>query len=74
MQKIPASDLVAMAARAAEYFINDALPLDPESGTMQTPQEYVEQVTATFFTQFLPSSAYPIRPQLRALVAQALVD
>ena len=34
----------------------------------------VEQVTATFFTQFLPSSTYPNRPRLRALVAQALVD
>lgn len=34
----------------------------------------VEEVTAMFFTQFLPSSVYPIRSQLRALVAQALVD
>ena len=34
----------------------------------------VEEVTAMFFTQFLPSSTYPIRPRLRALVAQALVD
>ena len=33
----------------------------------------VEEVTAMFFTQFLPSSTYPIRPRLRALVAQALV-
>jgi CubicO group peptidase (beta-lactamase class C family) len=33
-----------------------------------------EDVTAMFFTQFLPSSAYPIRSQLRALVQQALVD
>ena len=33
-----------------------------------------EEVTAMFFTQFLPSSTYPIRPRLRALVAQALVD
>jgi CubicO group peptidase (beta-lactamase class C family) len=33
-----------------------------------------EDVTAMFFTQFLPSSTYPIRPRLRALVAQALVD
>ncbi len=33
-----------------------------------------EQLTATFFTQFMPSSAYPIRPQLRQLVYQALVD
>ncbi|MEP6782329.1 MAG: aldehyde dehydrogenase, partial [Acidobacteriota bacterium] len=47
LQKIPATELVAMAARAAEHFMNDALPLDPESGTMQTPQQYVEQVTAT---------------------------
>ena len=34
----------------------------------------VEEITAMFFTQFLPSSTYPIRPRLRALVAQALVD
>ena len=33
-----------------------------------------EQVTATFFTQLMPSSAYPIRPQLRQLVYQALMD
>ncbi len=34
----------------------------------------VEQVTVAFFTQFMPSSAYPIRPQLRQLVYQALVS
>jgi CubicO group peptidase (beta-lactamase class C family) len=33
-----------------------------------------EQVTVSFFTQLMPSSAYPIRPQLRQLVYQALVD
>jgi CubicO group peptidase (beta-lactamase class C family) len=33
----------------------------------------VEQVTATFFTQPMPSSAYPIRSQLRQLVYQALI-
>jgi CubicO group peptidase (beta-lactamase class C family) len=33
-----------------------------------------EQLTATFFTQLLPSSAYPIRPQFRQMVYQALVD
>jgi CubicO group peptidase (beta-lactamase class C family) len=32
-----------------------------------------EQLTATFFTQLLPSSAYPIRSQLRQLVHQAIV-
>jgi CubicO group peptidase (beta-lactamase class C family) len=33
----------------------------------------VAEVTAMFFTQLMPSSAYPIRPQLRTLVNQALV-
>ncbi|MGH3262483.1 MAG: serine hydrolase domain-containing protein, partial [Trebonia sp.] len=31
-----------------------------------------EELTVSFFTQFMPSSAYPIRPQLRQLVYQAL--
>ncbi len=47
LQQIPYKDLVAMAGRAADHFLNDTLPLDPESGTMQSPQEYVEQVSAT---------------------------
>jgi CubicO group peptidase (beta-lactamase class C family) len=33
-----------------------------------------ERITALFFTQLLPSSTYPLRPQLRQLVYQALVD
>jgi CubicO group peptidase (beta-lactamase class C family) len=33
-----------------------------------------ERITALFFTQLLPSSTYPIRPQLKQLVYQALVD
>lgn len=33
-----------------------------------------EDVTATFFTQVMPSSAYPLRSQLRTLVNQAVVD
>jgi CubicO group peptidase (beta-lactamase class C family) len=33
-----------------------------------------EELTACFFTQLLPSSAHRIRPQLRQLVYQALVD
>jgi hypothetical protein len=45
--KIPVADLVRMAGEAAGYFLNDTLPLDPQSGTMQTPQQYVEQVSAT---------------------------
>ena len=47
LQRIPVADLIAMAGRAANHFLNDPLPLDPESGTMQTPQQYVEQVSAT---------------------------
>jgi CubicO group peptidase (beta-lactamase class C family) len=34
----------------------------------------IEQITALFLTQLLPSSTYPIRPQLKQLVYQALVD
>jgi CubicO group peptidase (beta-lactamase class C family) len=34
----------------------------------------VAETTAMFFTQLIPSSTYPIRSQLRALVNQALVD
>jgi hypothetical protein len=45
--RIPVADLVKMANRAAEFFLNDTLPLDPDSGTIQTPQQYVEQVSAT---------------------------
>jgi CubicO group peptidase (beta-lactamase class C family) len=33
-----------------------------------------EELTVLFFTQLLPSSTYPIRPLLRQLVYQALVD
>ena len=45
--KIPVADLVKMANQAAGHFLNDTLPLDPESGSTQTPQEYIEQVSAT---------------------------
>jgi CubicO group peptidase (beta-lactamase class C family) len=34
----------------------------------------MEDLGVLFLTQMLPSSAYPLRPQLRQLVAQALVD
>ena len=32
-----------------------------------------EELTVSFFTQLMPSSSYPIRPQLRQLVYQALL-
>ncbi len=41
------ADLIARAKAAAEHFMHDTLPLDPEQGVTQTPQQYVEQVTAT---------------------------
>jgi hypothetical protein len=47
LQAIQYADLVKMAQQAAAHFLNDTLPLDPESGTMQTPQQYIEQVSAT---------------------------
>jgi CubicO group peptidase (beta-lactamase class C family) len=34
----------------------------------------LEEIVAVFLTQLLPSSTYPIRPQLKQLVYQALVD
>jgi CubicO group peptidase (beta-lactamase class C family) len=34
----------------------------------------VEEITAMFFTQLMPSSTHPLRPQLRQLVYAALVD
>jgi CubicO group peptidase (beta-lactamase class C family) len=34
----------------------------------------VEDLTVSFFTQLLPSSTHPIRPQLKQLVYQALID
>jgi CubicO group peptidase (beta-lactamase class C family) len=34
----------------------------------------VEQITAAFYTQLLPSSTYPIRTELRSLVYTALID
>jgi CubicO group peptidase (beta-lactamase class C family) len=33
-----------------------------------------EELTVLFFTQLLLSSSYPIRPRLRQLVYQAVVD
>ncbi|HEX8519820.1 MAG TPA: serine hydrolase domain-containing protein [Pseudonocardia sp.] len=46
-------------------------------GGMASTAFYVdpaEAVTAMFFTQFVPSSAHPVRSRLRTLVQQALVD
>jgi hypothetical protein len=47
LRAVPIAALVAAAHRAADAFMHDALPLDPGSGPDQSPQDYVEQVTAT---------------------------
>jgi hypothetical protein len=44
---IPMADLLQLAKAAAEHFLNDSLPLDPSDDTLQTPQQYIEQVSAT---------------------------
>ena len=44
---IPVRDLLKMAAEAAELFMHGTLPLDPVEGATQSPQEYVEQLSAT---------------------------
>jgi acyl-CoA reductase-like NAD-dependent aldehyde dehydrogenase len=44
---LPVAELVRMSKAAAEHFAHDALPLDPSSEAMQTPQDYVDQVSAT---------------------------
>ncbi|HXG90403.1 MAG TPA: aldehyde dehydrogenase family protein [Vicinamibacterales bacterium] len=47
LARVPVADLVAMSKQAAEHFLNDTLPLDPSESTTQTPQDYIEQVSAT---------------------------
>ncbi|HEX5292786.1 MAG TPA: serine hydrolase domain-containing protein [Streptosporangiaceae bacterium] len=74
--------------RGSGFGLGFAVVLDPVPGkTLTSAGEFswggaastafyvdpVEQITASFFTQFVPSSAYPVRSQLRQLVQQALV-
>jgi acyl-CoA reductase-like NAD-dependent aldehyde dehydrogenase len=47
LEKLPVSELVGMAKAAAEHFMRDTLPLDAAQGVEQSPQDYVEQVSAT---------------------------
>ena len=75
--------------RGNGFGLGFAVVIDPAAGkTLTSAGEYswggaastaffvnpAEQLTVMFFTQLLPSSAYPIRSQLRQLVYQALVD
>jgi len=60
-------EATATAGSVGEYFwggaASTAFWVDP-----------VEDLTVVFMTQLLPSSSYPFRAQLRALVYQALAD
>lgn len=44
---IPARDLIEMAAEAAELFMSATLALDPIEGVLQSPDDYVAQLSAT---------------------------
>jgi acyl-CoA reductase-like NAD-dependent aldehyde dehydrogenase len=44
LTKLSTAELVEICSRAAEHFVNDALPLD---AMPQTPDDYVRQVSAT---------------------------
>jgi aldehyde dehydrogenase family protein len=44
---IPIARLVEMSKAAAEHFQHATLPIDPAAPASQTPQDYVEQVSAT---------------------------
>lgn len=43
----PIDELIAISKKAADSFLQDTLPLDPLDGVMQSPQDYVAQVSAT---------------------------
>jgi acyl-CoA reductase-like NAD-dependent aldehyde dehydrogenase len=44
LSQFTTEELVAISGRAADYFLNDSLPIGE---AMQTPQDYVEQLSAT---------------------------
>jgi hypothetical protein len=44
LSKFSTSDLVSVCSRAADHFINDSLPIGDD---VQTPEDYVRQVSAT---------------------------
>jgi CubicO group peptidase (beta-lactamase class C family) len=75
--------------RGVGFGLGFSMVIDPARyGVVASPGDYswggaastafyvdpVEDLTVTFYTQLLPSSALPIRPYLRSLVHQALVD
>jgi hypothetical protein len=47
LSTLRSADLVGLAKTAAAHFMHETLPMDIERGITQSPQQYVEQVTAT---------------------------
>jgi CubicO group peptidase (beta-lactamase class C family) len=75
--------------RGVGFGLGFAVVIDPVAGkTLSSAGEFswggaastaffvdpAEELTACFFTQLMPSSTYPIRPQLRQLIYQAVTD
>jgi hypothetical protein len=47
LARVPAQERIAICRRAAELFVHAELPLDPEQGTVQGPDDYVACLSAT---------------------------
>jgi len=47
LAEIPVSELLAITRRAAVSFAEDELPIDPIDGVLQSPADYIAQLSAT---------------------------
>jgi acyl-CoA reductase-like NAD-dependent aldehyde dehydrogenase len=47
LRRVPARELLEICRRAARMFVEEALPVDPLDGVMQSPEDYVAQLSAT---------------------------
>jgi CubicO group peptidase (beta-lactamase class C family) len=69
----PVTSVAAMMMHEEGRFkLND--PVSSSIPSFAVVLDPAEELTVSFFTQLLPSSAYPIRSELRQLVYQALID
>ena len=73
--------LVALGLPEDQDLIAAALKVDCSAGELSWGGaastafwiDQAEGITVSFFTQLIPSNAYPLRPQLRQLVYQSIV-
>jgi acyl-CoA reductase-like NAD-dependent aldehyde dehydrogenase len=47
LREVPVSELLAICKRAGELFVEGKLPLDSETGTTQTPEDFIRCQSAT---------------------------